>query len=208
MLRRRFSSGLRMARLTIRIDLSENAAFDPGKARLLELVDHTGSMRRRRPRRISTTLVLVFVSMACATIHALGGEPAVAISGRVAHPEYLMERDLRALPPITIHSAFLTDRGQETGVYVGAPLWTVLAGASPIDDPGKNSRLRHTFLVTGRDGYSVALSDGEIDPHCENKPVILAYIKDGKPLDGIRLIVPGDRRGGRAVKDIVAIAVR
>jgi molybdate transport system regulatory protein len=38
--------GLRMIRLTIRIDLSESAAFGPGKARLLELVDQTGSIRQ------------------------------------------------------------------------------------------------------------------------------------------------------------------
>jgi molybdate transport system regulatory protein len=35
-----------MARLTIRIDLAQDAAFGPGKARLLELVDETGSIRR------------------------------------------------------------------------------------------------------------------------------------------------------------------
>ena len=35
-----------MARLTIRIDLAENAAFGPGKARLLELIAQTGSIRQ------------------------------------------------------------------------------------------------------------------------------------------------------------------
>jgi len=34
-----------MTRLTIRIDLARNAAFGPGKARLLELIDKTGSIR-------------------------------------------------------------------------------------------------------------------------------------------------------------------
>lgn len=33
-----------MARLSIRIDLSPRGAFGPGKARLLELVDETGSI--------------------------------------------------------------------------------------------------------------------------------------------------------------------
>jgi molybdate transport system regulatory protein len=37
---------LLMARLTIRIDFADDAAFGPGKARLLELVDQTGSIRR------------------------------------------------------------------------------------------------------------------------------------------------------------------
>lgn len=35
-----------MTRLTIRIDFAPDAAFGPGKARLLELVDETGSIRR------------------------------------------------------------------------------------------------------------------------------------------------------------------
>jgi molybdate transport system regulatory protein len=34
-----------MARLTIRIDLGDESAFGPGKARLLELVDEKGSIR-------------------------------------------------------------------------------------------------------------------------------------------------------------------
>jgi molybdopterin-binding protein len=132
----------------------------------------------------------------------------VAISGRVTHPEHISVRDIRALPVTKIQSAFMTDRGPEKGVYLGALLWTVIASAEPIDEPGKNARLRHTFQISGRDGYSVALSDGEIDPHCEGKAVILAYEKDGMPLDRLRLIVPNDRRGGRAVKDVVAVVVR
>jgi molybdate transport system regulatory protein len=35
-----------MARLTIRIDLDQEAAFGPGKARLLEKLDEMGSIRR------------------------------------------------------------------------------------------------------------------------------------------------------------------
>ncbi len=34
-----------MARLTIRIDFGKDAAFGPGKARLLELIDEKGSIR-------------------------------------------------------------------------------------------------------------------------------------------------------------------
>jgi molybdate transport system regulatory protein len=34
-----------MARLTIRVDLDRDAAFGPGKARLLELIDEKGSLR-------------------------------------------------------------------------------------------------------------------------------------------------------------------
>jgi DMSO/TMAO reductase YedYZ molybdopterin-dependent catalytic subunit len=135
----------------------------------------------------------------------------IAIGGRVLHPQSLTLQDLQKLPSTHVQVSFATGHGTESGDYTGALLRTVLDNASPIDDPGKNARLRHTFLVSGRDGYAVALSQGEIDPDFEGKSVLLAYAKDGKPfdpVDGIRLIVPNDKHAGRAVRDVVAVEVR
>jgi hypothetical protein len=114
---------------------------------------------------------------------------------------------LQKLPPTNVPIAFMTDKGQESSTYTGALLWTVIGNAGPIDPPGKNTKLRHTYLVTASDGYAVALSEGELDPNFEGKSVILAYEKDGKP-SGIRLIVPGDKHGGRAVRDVVKVEVQ
>jgi hypothetical protein len=90
-------------------------------------------------------------------------------------------------------------------------LWTLLANAVTVDGPEKGAQLRHTVLVTGSDGHAVALAIGELDPKFEGKSVIVATAKDGKPLgpaDGLRLIVPGDKHGGRAVRDIVHVEVK
>jgi len=84
---------------------------------------------------------------------------AVAISGRVHHPQSLMLLDLQNLPPTHVQVSFVTGHGTETGDYTGVLLWTVLVNAVEIDEPGRNARLRHTFLVTGRDGYGVVLSE-------------------------------------------------
>lgn len=135
---------------------------------------------------------------------------AVVIGG-VKHPVTLDVDDLKRLPPVTVAVAFETAHGTESGTYTGALLWTVLDRAGFIDDPGKNARFRHAILVTGSDGYGVALSEGEIDPLLEAKSVILAYEKDGKPLSGggaIRLIVPGDKHGGRAVRDVASVTAQ
>jgi hypothetical protein len=59
-------------------------------------------------------------------------------------------------------------------------------------------------LVTGRDGYAVAVAIGEIDPDFENKTILL--VDDGAE-KGLRLIVPGDKKGGRAVRDVVRIEI-
>ena len=136
---------------------------------------------------------------------------AIAIGGMVEHAQSVTTEDLAKLPQTPVQIAFVTGRGQETGTFTGALLWTVLGNAGLVDAPGKNGRLRHTLVVTGRDGYAVALSLGEIDPDFEGKAVILAIMKDAKPLDaadGIRLVVPNDRHGGRAVRDVVGIDVR
>jgi hypothetical protein len=71
----------------------------------------------------------------------------------------------------------------------------------------RRARLRRTIMVTGRDGYTAVLALAEIDPEFEGKQVVLAYRRDGKPIDGnaLRLVAPGDRHGGRSVRDVVRI---
>jgi DMSO/TMAO reductase YedYZ molybdopterin-dependent catalytic subunit len=136
-------------------------------------------------------------------------QPAIAIVGAVQTPETLTLQDLQKLPLTTVSVSFETVNGSESASYAGALFWTAVSAAAPIDSVGKNARLRHIFLVSGRDGYAAALSEGELDPKLEGKSVILAYEKDGKPLaDGIRLIVPGDHHAARAVRDVVRIDVQ
>ena len=86
----------------------------------------------------------------------------------------------------------------------------MLEKAETVDAAGKNARLRHTLLITGRDGYAAALALGEIDPHYEGKQVILAYAGGEPPasFDALRLVVPGDTHGGRSVRDVAGIEIR
>ncbi|HTW33080.1 MAG TPA: hypothetical protein VMD53_00575 [Rhizomicrobium sp.] len=156
---------------------------------------------------MSTRALAALAFLVCLVVPAIAEDAAVAIGGQVRHPGRATVADLRKLPATTVTISFMTDKGQESATYTGALLWTVLGNAAPIDGPGKNARLRHTYLVTASDGCAVALSEGEIDPNFEAKSVILAYEKDGKP-SGIRLIVPGDKHGGRAVRDVVKIEVQ
>jgi hypothetical protein len=50
-----------------------------------------------------------------------------------------------------------------------------------------------------------ALAWGEFDPDFENKTVLVAIAEDGRPAaDGRpRLVVPGDRHGGRYVSSLI-----
>jgi hypothetical protein len=71
----------------------------------------------------------------------------------------------------------------------------------------KNDQLRHYVTATGSDGYQALVAYGEIDPNFEAKNVLLAITPDGASLAdaGPRLVVPGDKRGGRYVSNVVRV---
>lgn len=166
-----------------------------------------GGREMRARARLFAALVAAS-AMASLTVRAEDMSPAVAIAGQVQHPATLRAADLAKLPQVSVAISFKTGHGQESGHYTGALLWSVLDAAGLANAPGKNTKLRHTILVTGRDGYAVAISEGEVDPDYQGNAIVLATDEDGKTLGGIRLVVPGDHHGGRAVSDAVRIDVR
>jgi hypothetical protein len=156
-------------------------------------------------------LVAVILMATTADIHARSesSQPAV-LQGAVKQHLVLDDALLKSLPAVTIDVTFETGQGKKSGRYTGVLLWTLLEKAEPIDEPGKNTNLRHTLLITGRDGYAVALAVGEIDPHYEGKQIIIAYA-GGEPsasTSSLRLVVPGDFHGGRSVRDVAKIELR
>jgi len=116
---------------------------------------------------------------------------------------------VKRLPPVQDHLSFLTGHGSEAATCAGALLWSLLDQAGTLGaDP--RPRVRLVVLVTGRDGYAAVLALAELDPAFEGKKVVLAYRRDDGPMpgQGLRLVVPGDRRGGRSVRDVVRIEIR
>ena len=141
----------------------------------------------------------------------LAAVPALAdvlVDGQVRQPHPWTLAELKALAPASAEVAYMTGHGEEHGRFTGVPLWTLLGEAKLADEAGKMPGLRHSVLVTGRDGYSVMLSFGEVDPEFEGKAVLLAWQRDGKDLETPQLVVPGDKRGGRYVHDVVRIEVK
>jgi hypothetical protein len=162
-------------------------------------------------RKVTIATLAILLSLGGATGSISAAETGIVIDGQVQKIEHLSAIDLQALPPTSVSVSFATGHGQETGTYTGVLLWTLLTNAVIIDSDPK-LHLRHAIFVTsGADQYTVALSIGEIDPKFEGKSVVIVYAKDGKPLDaqdGLRLIVPGDSHGGRAVMDVEHIEVK
>jgi hypothetical protein len=131
----------------------------------------------------------------------------ILIDGQVSSPRQWSAADLKVQPSITIEASYMA-HNEEHVHFTGVPLWALLTEAKLIEGEGKNAKLRHSILVTGSDGYAAAVALGEIDPEFEGKQVLVAYEREGKPLDSLQLVVPGDKRGGRYVHDLVHIEVK
>lgn len=129
-------------------------------------------------------------------LHA-AGQPAVTVT-----PE-----TLATLPMLDQRISF-ESHGGETGDYRGVLLWDLLAANTAVEEDVKTA-LRDTVLVTARDGHQVAWAIGDLAPDFGNSPVMLAVERDGAALDqGLRMVVPGDRRGARNIRDVVRIELR
>jgi DMSO/TMAO reductase YedYZ molybdopterin-dependent catalytic subunit len=137
----------------------------------------------------------------------------IAVSGAVERPASLSLDDLRNLPVTTQSVFFHTGHGAVNAVYTGVPLWTVLASVGLKKDPAvRNEGVHRYIVVKAPDGYYAVLALAELDPEFGGQQAMLAYAQDGKPFDGkagfARLIMPGDKGGGRDVMNVTSIEVR
>ena len=148
----------------------------------------------------------VAASLALAGINGTAAEQGVVITQSVEQTHSIDMAMVEQLPAIEEKVSFLTSHGPEQATYTGALLSAVLDRANMLGGD-RRDRLRRTILVTGRDGYAAVLALAEIDPEFEGKQVLLAYRRDGRPMEGgmLRLVVPGHHHGGRSVRDVVRI---
>ncbi|HWB52355.1 MAG TPA: molybdopterin-dependent oxidoreductase [Stellaceae bacterium] len=133
--------------------------------------------------------------------------PTLTLDGKVKQAQHWTLADLRKLPTEQVEVSYLGEHSTVKAHFTGVLLWSLIQAAGGIDDTGKGLELRHAIRFTATDGYVVVGSTGEIAPDFGAKPALIAYERDGKPLDEFRLVMPGDRRGGRYVRGLVTIAV-
>lgn len=103
--------------------------------------------------------------------------------------------------------SYQTDRGVVTAGFTGVLLWSPIGAAGGIDGSSKSAELRHAIRITAKDAYVVVTSTGEIAPRFGNKAAMVAYQRDGKLLGDFRIIMPGDKHGGRNARDVVSIKI-
>jgi DMSO/TMAO reductase YedYZ molybdopterin-dependent catalytic subunit len=117
-------------------------------------------------------------------------------------------------PSRVVVSYFSGSQGLVTKTYLGVPLSDLLNEAEArLDSTQKNDSLRQYIVISATDCYEVIVALAEILPNSGGQQVLLAYADgEGRPLvddEGMaRLVLPGDKAGGRFITNIVSIVVR
>jgi hypothetical protein len=132
-------------------------------------------------------------------------EPGLMVGREGGAARLLPEAALAALPAQRIGLA--PEQGGAERVYEGPSLWSVLEAAGLVDRP--RDQVRQVVLATGRDGYVAAIAMGEVSPEFAGRPAILALRQDGAALPPAqwRLVLPGEKRGGRSVRELAGLSL-
>jgi hypothetical protein len=75
----------------------------------------------------------------------------------------------------------------------------------------RGKRLASYLLVEAADGYRVVIALPELDPAFTGKQIVLAFLKDGRPLDDkegpYRIVIPDEKRMARWVRQVTRLKI-
>ncbi len=154
-------------------------------------------------RRIVAAAVVLLPLLVSSAFAQLSTGLTVQRAGQAPH--MLSLSDIAALHAITQRAA--VEHTERT--WTGPLLWDVLvaAGAAEPDKPA--DAVHHAVRVIGADGWVAVFGLAELSPEFAGRSIELADRMNDVPISGpgLRLIVPGERRGGRSVRDVVRVEV-
>jgi len=147
----------------------------------------------------------LFLLLFCAAL-AQAQQLTVQIGGEKA--TVLTRADLEVLP----HVKVTTTKAGTSTVFEGVALEAALEKAGvQFGESLRGKRLASCLLVEAADGYRAVIALPEIDPAFTDKQTVLAFLKDGKPLDDkerpYRLVIPDEKRMARWVRQVTALKI-
>jgi DMSO/TMAO reductase YedYZ molybdopterin-dependent catalytic subunit len=141
-------------------------------------------------------------------------EDSLDLRGDLPNPRRIDASELHKLPRVEVRTTDPHDPAKEI-VYSGTPLAEVLEAGGLLLDSGMagiRETVTMTVLVEATDGYRAVFSLAELDPQLTDRVILLADTKDSQPLSlregPFRVIVPGEKRPVRWVRQVKAVIVR
>jgi len=160
-----------------------------------------------RPRLAKGRIPVLAVLISAAFASAARAQD-IAVQNESGTTVKLSAAEIAALP----HQVVTVDDHGKTVRFDGVPLKLVLEKAGvTFGDSLRGKRLANCVLVEAADGYEVVIALPELDPQFTDRVILLADKADAHPLnakDGpFRIIVPGEKRMARWVRQVTALKV-
>src|SRR5499427_6607109 len=167
-------------------------------------------------RTLSAAVLLIGIGSAPLQAACPGGVSAsFTVSGEVTKRASFNLNELEQFPSAQANVTYFAAGSVVSESFTGVLLWDLLNN-SPVNgivtNPNvKNDILHKVVVVTGTDCYQSVFGAGEIDPFFGGSQIMVAYETGGQSLGNngfARIVVPGDKAGGRFVSNIAKIEVR
>ena len=160
---------------------------------------------------------LIQILFVCSFISAISmaqtvpSDTALTVSGEVTTPLKLTMADLMKLPHRVVRAV---DHDNHEYTFEGVDLDKVLSLAGVrFADTLKGKMFASSLLIArASDNYQAVFTLAELDPTNSDKPIILAYYQDGKPLSSkngaLRIISPTEKRHIRWVRQVQSFVIQ
>jgi hypothetical protein len=120
----------------------------------------------------------------------------------------LSRADLEALPHVKLQAS----AHDVSATFEGVTLRAVLEKANvEFGEALKGKRLASCLVAVAADGYRIVIALPEMDPAFTDKRILLAFLKDGKPLDEkegpYRIVIPDEKRPARWIRQLTVLKI-
>ena len=154
--------------------------------------------------RLFFPAVLLIVMLQAALVRS----QQLTVQNETGKQTLLARADVEALPHIKVTSSASGASATFEGVLLKAVLERAGVG---FGETLKGKRMASCLLVEAADGYRVVIALAEIDPAFADKQIVLAFLKDGKPMDDkegpYRIVIPDEKRMARWVRQVTTLKI-
>jgi hypothetical protein len=156
------------------------------------------------PRICAALLLAVMLQISSAQAQA----QQLTVQVEPGKQKVLTRAEIEVLPHVKVSTVI----HGSSSTFEGASLQAVLEKAGVgFGESLRGVRMASCLLVEGADGYRVVIALPELDPAFTDKQIILAFLKDGKPLDDkegpYRIVIPDEKRPARWVRQVTALKI-
>jgi len=165
-----------------------------------------------RQQRFRAILWALLAILLCAPVNAFAqASQAVAlhVTGEVPNHLDLSIADIAAFQHQIVH---VTDEKGIQAEYSGVPVAEILRKAgAPLGKDLRGPNMAMGLVARAPDGYQVLFALAEFDPAFNDRVILLADRRDGKPLNTregpLRIVIPGDKRGARWIRGVTTLEI-